>query len=305
MHEDIYHVNSISELHKFCGFAKPTHPLISIIDVSQWEIGEEWLGKKIVTDLYSIALKDASCGMDYGRNSYDFNEGVLIFTAPNQVTSAQKTQALNEINGWMIFIHPDLFRHTDLGKRMDDYGFFSYEVHEALHLSENEQNTLNDCVSLIKSEISERIDNHSQRVILSTLELILNYSLRYYERQFNTRSSKNLDTITQFERLLKSYFKEGNFAELGLPSIEFFASQIHLSSNYLSDLLKKETGMSAKDHINHFIVEKAKDLLLIDSDSISSIAYKLGFNYPHYFSRLFKSKTGVTPNEYRNTAQLN
>lgn len=305
MSDKIHHIQSISQLHAAVGFEKPTHPLISIINVGEWEISDEWLGQRIKTDLYSIALKDASCAMDYGRHTYDFNEGVLIFTAPNQVVGIQKEQQKGEISGWMIFFHPDLIRNTPLGKRIEDYGFFDYAVHEALHLSDAEQNTLNECVKLIEAEIGERIDNHSQRVIVSTLELLLNYSLRYYERQFNTRAAQNTDVVTQFEKLLKDYYKQGRFSEDGVPSIEFFADTIHLSPNYLSDLLKKETGMSAKDHINHFIVEKAKTLLLSESDSISGVAYQLGFNYPHYFSRLFKSKTGMTPNDYRNKSLLN
>lgn len=305
MSEKIHHIQSISQLHAAVGFEKPTHPLISIINVGEWEISDDWLGQRIKTDLYSIALKDASCAMDYGRHTYDFNEGVLIFTAPNQVVGIQKEQQKGEISGWMIFFHPDLIRNTRLGKRIEDYGFFDYAVHEALHLSDAEQNTLNECVKLIEAEIGERIDNHSQRVIVSTLELLLNYSLRYYERQFNTRAAQNTDVVTQFEKLLKDYYKQGRFSEDGVPSIEFFADTIHLSPNYLSDLLKKETGMSAKDHINHFIVEKAKTLLLSESDSISGVAYQLGFNYPHYFSRLFKSKTGMTPNDYRNKSLLN
>lgn len=305
MSDKIYHIQSISQLHAAVGFEKPTHPLISIINVGEWEISDDWLGQRIKTDLYSIALKDASCAMDYGRHTYDFNEGVLIFTAPNQVVGIQKEQQKGEISGWMIFFHPDLIRNTPLGKRIEDYGFFDYAVHEALHLSDAEQNTLNECVKLIEAEIGERIDNHSQRVIVSTLELLLNYSLRYYERQFNTRAAQNTDVVTQFEKLLKDYYKQGRFSEDGVPSIEFFADTIHLSPNYLSDLLKKETGMSAKDHINHFIVEKAKTLLLSESDSISGVAYQLGFNYPHYFSRLFKSKTGMTPNDYRNKSLLN
>lgn len=305
MFDKIHHIQSISQLHAAVGFEKPTHPLISIINVGEWEISDDWLGQRIKTDLYSIALKDASCAMDYGRHTYDFNEGVLIFTAPNQVVGIQKEQQKGEISGWMIFFHPDLIRNTPLGKRIEDYGFFDYAVHEALHLSDAEQNTLNECVKLIEAEIGERIDNHSQRVIVSTLELLLNYSLRYYERQFNTRAAQNTDVVTQFEKLLKDYYKQGRFSEDGVPSIEFFADTIHLSPNYLSDLLKKETGMSAKDHINHFIVEKAKTLLLSETDSISGVAYQLGFNYPHYFSRLFKSKTGMTPNDYRNKSLLN
>ena len=305
MQEEIFHIKSISELHTMCGFAKPVHPLISVVDVSQWEIGPEWLGKKLALDFYTIALKDASCGLNYGRNSYDFNEGVLIFTAPNQVTSVQKEQKLNEIHGWIIFIHPDLFRNTDLGKRIDDYGFFSYDVHEALHLSDAEQNTLNDCSKLIQAEIVQRVDNHSQRVIVSTLELLLSYSLRYYERQFNTRAAQNIDVVSQFEALLKAYYKEGKFMERGTPTMDYFAALIYLSPKYLSDLLKKQTGLGTKDHINNFIVDKAKTLLLSNSDSISGIAYKLGFNYPHYFSRMFKSKTGMTPNDYRNKTLSN
>lgn len=305
MKEEIFHIKSISELHKLLGLPKPSHPLISILDVSQLEIGPQWIGKKMVADLYSIALKDASCGLDYGRNTFDFNEGVLIFTAPNQVTSTQKEQHLKEINGWMLFIHPDLIRNTDLGKRMDNYGFFSYDVYEALHLSEAEQKTLNECVKLIQAEIDERIDNHSHRVIVSTLELLLNYSLRYYERQFNTRTAQNIDIVSQFEALLKKYYTEGKFEQQGLPSIDYFTEAIHFSPHYLSDLLKKETGLSTKDHINYFVIEKAKLLLLSTPDSISGIAYQLGFNYPHYFSRLFKSRTGLSPNEYRNKASLN
>ncbi|PWJ58656.1 helix-turn-helix protein [Dyadobacter jejuensis] len=305
MAEDILYIKSISQLHSLFGFDRPTHPLISVIDVSQFEISPDWIGRKISTDLYSIAMKDASCGMDYGRNTYDFDEGVLIFTAPYQVTSTKRAQTRNEITGWMVFFHPDLIRNTHLGQGIDDYGFFSYDVYEALHLSDSEQYTLNECVQLIQSEIAARIDNHSQRVIVSTLELLLNYSARYYERQFSTRKAQNVDVVSRFEALLKGYFKEGKLAELGLPSIEYFAEAIHLSSNYLSDLLKKETGHTAKDHINLFIVEKAKTLLVADTDSISGIAYQLGFNYPHYFSRMFKSKTGLTPQEYRQHHHLN
>ncbi len=302
MSEEILRIRSISQLHEVCGFDKPTHPLISIVDVSQWEIGEEWIGVKTTHDLYSIALKDRGCGLQYGRNSYDFDEGVLIFTAPSQVVSLDKPQKLNEVQGWMLFFHPDLIRSTALGQRIDGYKFFSYDVHEALHLSDTEQNTITDCINLIKNEIKERIDNHSQIVISSTLELLLNYSSRYYERQFNTRSAQNSDTISMFTAILKTYYKEGKLSTDGVPSIDYFAEKVHLSPNYLSDLLKKETGYSAKDHIHNFIVETAKTLLWSTTDSISGVAYTLGFNYPHYFSRLFKSKTGMTPQEYR---QLN
>lgn len=301
MKSEVVKIKSISELHETFGFRKPTHPLISIIDVSQWEIPERYVGVKYTSDLYVIGLKDKSCGLQYGRNNYDFNEGVMFFTAPDQVQSVSKQQALNEITGWMMFFHPDLIRKTSLGKSIDDYRFFSYEVHEALHLSDAEQRTITDCVNMIQEEISARIDNHSQNVIGSSLELLLNLSRRYYERQFNTRASQNSDVATQFHALLSEYYKTGKFKEMGVPSVEYFAERIHLSGNYLSDLLKKETGYSLKDQINHFIIEKAKTLLLSESDSVSQIAYSLGFNYPHYFSRLFKSKTNLTPQEFRNS----
>jgi len=296
---DIIRIKSITQLHQLLGFEKPTHPLISIIDVSKWEIGKEWVGVKATCDLYMIALKDASCGMEYGRNSYDFGEGVLIFTAPDQVMLTNKEQKVGEKRGWMLFFHPDLIRNTVLGQNIDNYHFFSYDVYEALHLSESEQNLMTECVTFIEQEIKQRIDNHSQRVVVSLLELVLNYCTRFYERQFNTRSAQNKDVIAQFETLIRSYYTAGKFSEVGIPTIEYFAGHIHLSPGYLSDLLKKETGYTAKDLINNFIVEKAKTLLLKEKESVSIIAYQLGFNYPHYFARLFKAKTGMSPQEYR------
>lgn len=299
MSETVQHINSISQLHALCGFAKPTHPLISIIDVSTWEIPETFIGLKTISGLYSIGLKDKSCGFLYGRNAYDFDEGVLFFAAPGQVQTITKAQKLKEINGWMLFFHPDLIRHTALGKSIDAYHFFSYDVHEALHLSDAEQKTITDCVNLINNEISSRIDHHSQTVVCSSLELLLNLSNRYYERQFNTRSARNADVVSQFQGLLKGYYDEGKFQEKGSPAIDYFSDKIHLSSSYLSDLLKKETGYNAKEQINNFIVDKAKTLLLSEQGSVSEIAYSLGFNYPHYFSRLFKTRTGMTPQQYR------
>lgn len=299
MSQEIIRIKSINELHEFMGFAKPTHPLISIIDVSKLEIRKEWLHLKMTSDLYLISLKDKSCGLDYGRNQYDFNEGMLMFTGPDQLYSVTKEQKLNEVQGWMLYFHPDLLRNTPLETTIDSHSFFSYAVHEALHLSDQEEKTITDCVAMIQQEIAERIDNHSQRVIVSGLELLLNFCSRYYERQFTTRSSQNKDVLTQMEYLLKNYYQSGQLVENGPPTVQYFAEKIQLSPNYLSDLLKKETGRSAKHHVNEFLVGKAKNMLLISTGSVSEIAYSLGFNYPHYFSRLFKSKTGMTPQEYR------
>lgn len=302
MAHPVQHIDSISQLHQLCGFDKPTHPLISIINVAEWEIPETYVGLKTVSNLYSIGLKDKSCALLYGRNVYDFDEGVLFFAGPGQVQTVMKPQKRNEVKGWMLFFHPDLIRNTPLGKTIDNYHFFSYDVHEALHLSDAEQKTIGDCVNLIQGEIAARIDHHSQAVICSSLELLLQLSNRYYERQFTTRSATNVDVVVQFQALMKAYYEKGTLGEKGLPPIDYFSDQIHLSANYLSDLLKKETGYNAKEHIHHFIIEKAKNLLLSEPTSVSEIAYALGFNYPHYFSRLFKSKTGMTPQEYR---QLN
>jgi len=299
MDKNIIQIKSISELLEGSGFGKPTHPLIAIVDTANIAFGKEMLGLKITSNLYSIALKDASCGLDYGRNSYDFNEGVLFFSAPNQVFPVTKVQALNQVKGWMLYFHPDLIRNSKLGAKIDDYTFFNYEVNEALHLSEKEQIVLTDLVNLIKMEINERIDHHSQQVLVSNIELILSYSLRFYERQFNTRSAQNTDIMAKVESLLKSYYKNNELILAGQPTIEYLANECHLSPNYLSDLLSKETGRSAKDHINDFLIEKAKHLIISSTDSVSEIAYSLGFNYPHYFGRLFTQKTGKTPLEYR------
>ena len=302
MNREILSIKSIHQLLEGSGFGKPTHPLIAVIDTADITFGEEMLGLRISSDLYSIALKDASCGLEYGRNSYDFSEGVLFFSAPNQIFTVSRVQKLNEVKGWMLYFHPDLIRNTKLGDKIDDYTFFDYEVREALHLSEKEESILNNLIDLIEKEINERIDRHSQQVLVSNIELLLSYSQRFYERQFNTRSAQNSDVVSKFESLLKNYYRTKNLTEIRQPTIEYFANACHLSPNYLSDLLSKETGRSAKEHINDYIIEKAKTLLLSSTDSISGVAYSLGFNYPHYFARLFKKKTGKTPQEFR---QLN
>tara|TARA_B110000503_G_scaffold115645_1_gene174112 strand:+ start:139 stop:1047 length:909 start_codon:yes stop_codon:yes gene_type:complete len=302
MDKNIIHSKSINDLLSGMGLEKPTHPLITVIDTEKLAYGKETVGMRFSSELFCIALKDSSCGIDYGRNHYDFDDGVLMFTAPDQIITVKKTQELNQVKGWMLYFHPDLIRRTTLGEKIDSFNFFNYEVNEALHLSDQEQNVLTQIVELIKNEIKERIDNHSQQVLVSNIELLLNYSVRFYERQFNTRSASNLDTIAKVEILLKDYYKENALIDKGQPTIQYLANQCHLSPSYLSDLLTKETGRSAKDHINDFLVEKAKNLLLSSTDSISGIAYTLGFNYPHYFGRLFKQKTGKTPQEYR---QLN
>lgn len=300
MSQEIIQLKSISDLHKLMGIAKPKNPLISLIDASKIEITEENLKYKIAYGFYMVSLKDKSCGAQYGRNSFDFDEGVMAFSAPGQIYAPTETVELGDIKGWMLFFHPDLIRNTNLASQIDDFSFFEYQVFEALHLSEEEENTVNACVQNIKKEYEQRIDNFSQRVLVSNIELLLNYSLRYYERQFNTRTSQNKSIVSEFQQELKNYFKQDLHLEDGLPSIEYFSEKAFLSQHYFSDLLKKETGRAAKDHINDFVIEKAKDMLLASKKTVSEIAYELGFNYPHYFTRIFKAKTGKTPIAFRN-----
>ncbi len=299
MAEKIKKVATISEMHDHFGFSTPKHPLISLLNTADFEVPKDAIGSKSVFNLYMIAIKDRNCGVEYGRNSLDFNEGVMVFSAPGQVYTNTKEINKGDIQGWMLYFHPDLIRNTHLAEAIDDYSFFNYDVFEALHLSEEEEQTVNDCIANIKKEYEQRIDNHSQRVIVSNLELLLNYSLRFYERQFNTRTNHSKDVVASFERELKAYYKDRNALEFGVPSIERFAENANLSKHYFSDLIKKETGRAPKDHINEYVVERAKNMLLGTEQSVSEIAYDLGFNYPHYFTRLFKSKTGQTPIEYR------
>lgn len=291
-------IESISQLHQLLGYDKPRHPLITVLDPQKLQVPPEMRDVRVVSSFYAVWLKTADCGLEYGRNHYDFEEGALVFTGPQQVVSVSGEVVADE-DGWMLFFHPDLIRSTSLGEKIGQYSFFSYDTHEALHLSDAEKATLTQCIENIQAEYGQRIDDHSQGVIVANIELLLNYCSRYYARQFNTRATANRDVLSRFERALQAYFESGQLLQRGLPSVQDLATPIHLSADYLSDLLKKETGRTAKDHINDFIVEKAKYLLLNSGDNISGIAYELGFNYPHYFSRLFKAKTGQTPQEYR------
>lgn len=300
MEGEIRKIASLSEMHQMLGFPKPKHPLISVLDTSKLVVPKAAIGSKSVSNLFMIAIKDKNCGVEYGRNSFDFDEGVMVFSAPSQVYTTTREIQSGRINGWMLYFHPDLIRNTHLADAIEDYSFFNYDVYEALHLSEEEEQTVNDCITNIKNEYEQRIDNHSQRVIVSNLELLLNYSFRFYERQFNTRTSHSKDIVSSFRRELKAYYKEQRALESGVPSIEGFAKNANLSQHYFSDLIKKETGRTPKDHINEYVIERAKNLIMGTEHTISEIAYGLGFNYPHYFTRLFKSKTGQTPIEYRN-----
>ncbi|PKP41970.1 MAG: AraC family transcriptional regulator [Bacteroidetes bacterium HGW-Bacteroidetes-13] len=296
--DTIIHVNSILQLHEMLNFEKPEHPLITIINVCDLEVKQEMVGVKVVTNLYCIALKDEHCGMEYGRTSYDFEKGTLLFTAPLQALTATKTLNKNEEEGWLLFFHPDLLLKSSLAQKINQYTFFEYEANEALHLSNEERGTLNNIISKIQDEYTRKMDRHSRSLIISKLESLLNYSLRFYERQFITRSSAHKSIVVMFESILNTSLEETNLSK-EFPSIKYLAEKINLSPNYLSDILRKETGYSAKDYINNLVIKRAKEKLMGTNDSISEIAFSLGFNYPHYFTRFFKSKIGMTPSRYR------
>ncbi|MBS1661661.1 MAG: helix-turn-helix transcriptional regulator [Bacteroidetes bacterium] len=273
------------------------HPLIAVVDFSKMDESVHD-GAKVSGDFYSIMFKNyRRNNIKYGRKTIDFQDGSLICMAPNQViemdTDVEKSE---NMMGWGVFFHPDLIRATSLGGKMKQYNFFSYETSEALHLSEKEKQILYDCVVKIQAELQENIDVYSQNIIVSTLELLLNYCSRFYGRQFITRKSSNNIVVVEIERILNSYFKE---VDGGLPTVKYLAEQVHLSPSYLSDLLKKETGKNAQDHIHYYLIEEAKNMLLSTDKSVGEIAYALGFEYPQYFNKLFKQKTGKTPIEFR------
>ena len=295
----LIYLKSIADLSRLLNI-NDFHPLVAVVDFSQTtdHIQEE---TRITTDFYSVMFKNyCKSYVTYGRKAIDFNEGSLICMAPNQVINID-----NEIEprenpmGWGLFFHTDLIRNTLLNSKIKEYSFFSYEISEALHLSEKEKQLLFDCIVKIQAELKENIDDYSQTIIVSTIELLLNYCNRFYGRQFITRKATNREILEKVVTILKQHFS-AKTDSIGLPTVKYLADAVNLSPGYLGDLLKKETGLNAQEHIHHFIIDEAKNILLNSNQSVSEIAFKLGFEYPQYFSRLFKQKTGTTPLEYRN-----
>lgn len=298
---NIIHLETITDLNKMLRPGWVKHPLVAIVDFSKLE--EQYpAGIKITSGFYSIMFKNYCVNkLKYGQQYYDFQEGSLICVAPRQVIALDEpVEKREDAMGWGLFFHPDLIRGTALGTSIKEYSFFSYETNEALHLSEKERQILNDCVQKIDAELSENIDQHSQTLIVSNIELLLNYCTRYYDRQFITRKNANKDILIKVEAVLTDYFQSQDLHKRGLPTVKYLADQVHLSPNYLSDLLKRETGMNAQDRIHYYLIEEAKNLLLSSAQSVGELAFSLGFEYPQYFSRLFKTKTGMTPLEFRN-----
>ncbi len=301
--KEIIRIDTISELLKNMCDEKPKHPLIAIVDFSEMEFEQHKEEIRFTTGFYSVMFKN-QCpgGMKYGRKTYDFQEGSLFFMAPEQVLTVggvEEDETDEDVRGWGLFFHPDFIRRSNLSKQMKDYSFFSYEADEALHLSDLEKKNLHDCIDKIQNELNQHIDNHTQTLIISNIELLLNYCTRYYQRQFITRVNQNKDVIARFNDFLKEYFDSDQPRLTGLPSVKLCAEKMNFSPNYLSDLLKKETGKNTQEHIHYHIIELAKTQLLITNNSVSEIAYDLGFEYPQYFSKMFKNIVGKSPAEYR------
>lgn len=292
---EITSINTVTEYNNLIG-QETLHPLVSIVD---FEKAEPFCYFKSQLGVYAIFLKNSKCGnMTYGCSTYDYEEGTLIFIAPGQVYGVESETKQKGIGRALIF-HPDLIHGTSLGRNIKEYSFFSYEVNEALHLSARERTIINDCFDKINYELEHAIDSHSKTLIVSYIELFLNYCKRFYERQFITRSNVNKDVLTRFEKVIDEYFASEMPIESGLPSVRYCAEKLFISPSYLGDLLKKETGKSAQEHIQLKMVEVAKEKIYQPGRSISEIAYELGFKHPQHFTRMFKKNTGLSPNEFR------
>ena len=299
---DLIKIKTISQVHNFFGIEKPNHPLVTLLELNNKfrQMGLSHI--HYTSELYQITFKSSNCPhIRYGRNTYDYQEGTLLFMGPGQTLQIDldEDDITSDYGSWALLFHPDLIRKSELGKIIDKYAFFSYNVNEALHVSEEEKKLLEDIISRIVKEYSQNIDKHSQELIVSQIKLLLDYCSRYYDRQFHTRSNLNKDIVVDFEQLLKEYFNSENLSEKGIPLVKYFSKALNLSSYYLSDLLKKETGRNTQEYIHFYIIERAKTTLLNSNNSVSQIAYDLGFEYPQHFSKLFKNKTGMSPKEYR------
>jgi len=294
--EEIVKIETVSQYNTMRG-ATTLHPLITVLDLSK---AKPMPARTFNFALYAIFLKELNCGeLKYGRNNYDYQEGTLVFISPGQVLGIQPGVKTFAPRGWAILFHPDLIKGTHLGKHIQDYSFFSYDVNEALHLSEKERLIILDCFNKIQYELEQSIDKHSKNLITSNIELFLNYCIRFYDRQFITRDNTHKGILEKFEKCLNNYFSSDKPQKAGLPSVTYCADTLNLSANYFGDLIKKETGKSAQEYIQAKVIDVAKQRIFDVDKSISEVAYELGFKYPQHFTRLFKQKVGVSPNEYR------
>lgn len=273
------------------------HPLVSVVDVSKASPRQ---ASNMYFGFYTIFLKQVNCGdLRYGRHTYDYQEGTLVFIAPGQVVTVENKGETYQPKGLALIFHPDLIHGTSLGRHIQDYTFFGYQSNEALHVSERERKIVLDCFSKIEYELDHAIDKHSKKLIVDNIELFLNYCVRFYERQFITRDNVHTGILEGFENLLNDYFQTDKAQRLGLPSVAWCAEQLHLSPNYFGDLVKKETGQSAQEYIQSKVIEVAKEKIFGPNKTVNEIAYELGFKYPQHFSRFFKDRVGQSPNKYR------
>jgi AraC-like DNA-binding protein len=294
-------INSISEQHRWYRLSKPEHPLVSLISFVDIGRNPNGFTGAFAFNFYTVDIKKGFKGkMRYGQNYYDFDEGVMSFMAPGQVLSKDSSNETPPA-GWLLSFHPDFLRSYPLGKKIKEYGFFSYATNEALHLSGKEEKMIEGIVKNIEQEYRSMIDTYSQDVMISLIELLLNYSNRFYNRQFITRKNVNHDLLIKLEELLDDYFKGEKVRELGLPSVKFVSEKLNISPNYLSDMLRSLTGQSTQQHIHDKVIEKAKEILTTTSFSVGETAYQLGFETAQSFNKLFKNKTAVSPLEYRNS----
>lgn len=292
----ILNMDSVQDYNEDLG-VKTLHPLVSVVDMSELNEIRHSLKR---FGFYCVFLKQLDCGaLLYGQSQYDYREGTLVFVAPGQIAGVDDGGVTTNAKGWILMFHPDLLRGTSLASKMRDYSFFSYASNEALHTSERERQIIIGCMKEIREELECPIDKHSKRILASNIELLLNHCIRFYDRQFVTREEVNHDVLRKFEKLLTDYFVSSDFSQVGLPTVAWFAEKLHLSPNYFGDLVKRETGRSAQEYIQRYMIERAKFLLVDERMNVSEVAYALGYKYPHHLSRLFKRATGMSPKEYR------
>ncbi len=295
--DKILNLDSVDLYNKLYGL-ETLNPLVSVIDLNKATSSVDLI--RFNYGIYALYLKlEKACDIKYGRQTYDYQEGTIVCFAPGQTAETNPTTDKVQVNAHGILFHPDLLRGTSLGKSIKKYTFFSYEVNEALHLSEEERSIVMDCLKIIRMELEHGVDKHSKTLLVNHIELLLNYCMRFYERQFITRGKTNWDVLTRFENLLDEYFESALAEQDGLPTVKYFADKLCLSSNYFGDMFKKETGKSPQEYIQEKVIELAKERISDTADTVSQIAYSLGFQYPQHFCRLFKKRVGYTPSEYR------
>jgi AraC-like DNA-binding protein len=299
--QQVHRVKSIAEFHKMKGLTAPQHPLISVFDYESFECSKEINHKNFVFDFYHISIKRSiGAKYKYGQNHYDFDDGVMFFIAPNQVFGIESIEQMAEPKtGWVLMIHPDFLWNTALAKNIKQYEFFDYAVNEALFLSEKEETTLNTIVKNIEQEYNANLDKFSQNIIISQIDTLLNYSERFYQRQFITRKKANHQILNNLEKLLDDYFQNEELTMSGLPSVQYISKKLNVSPTYLRSLLKSLTGQNTQQIIHEKLIEKAKEKLSTTNLSVSEVAYALGFEHSQSFSKLFKSKVEMSPIEFR------